>query len=49
MNLIGRQKGVGVLEADGKKFTGVDYDIEVWSADGGLKSARGTLSAFLLQ
>jgi hypothetical protein len=44
MNLIGRLKGAGTLVRDELEWKGVRYDIEVWRAESGLKSARGTLS-----
>ena len=44
MNLIGRLEGDGKLVAHSQEFNRVQYDLEVWESNGGVKSARGTLS-----
>jgi hypothetical protein len=44
MKLNGRLKDSGTLLLSDRQWKGVPYDIEVWEADTGLKSARGTLS-----
>jgi hypothetical protein len=44
MRLAGHLKGTGTLVRDDQRTTGVLYDIEIWSADSGMRSARGTLS-----
>ena len=45
MKLTERLTGTGSLLLEGnRKFDKVEYDIEVWRSDGGLKSLRGTLS-----
>jgi hypothetical protein len=44
MKLIGQLSGSGKLVADGQEFRGVHYDIQVWSAESGLISARGNVS-----
>jgi hypothetical protein len=44
LNLIGRLEGDGKLVADSQEFNRVRYCLDVWQSDGGVKSARGTLS-----
>jgi hypothetical protein len=44
MKLNGRLIGSGTLLLSDRRWKGVPYDIEVWEADTGLKSARGALS-----
>jgi hypothetical protein len=44
MKLIRRLLGHGKLVADGKEFTRVQYDIEIWQAESGVQSARGIVS-----
>jgi hypothetical protein len=44
MKLIGQLSGSGKLVADDHEFRGVHYDIQVWSAESGLISARGNVS-----
>jgi hypothetical protein len=44
VKLIGQVSGSGTLVADDHRFGAVQYDIEVWSADNGLTSARGRIS-----
>ena len=44
LNLIGRLEGDGKLVADSQEFNCVRYDLEVWQSNGGVKTARGTLS-----